>query len=173
MADADIRAELHPGWVDVLDAQQPGAVMRARIQVTGQGCHHRAGMQRPAGRGGEAANVGADVAFGVEYLMTVVSTDTGETEGGKEGKRGGHGGILTMAKQARGGGRPEGREHGGCAEDRHRRLEGPPDLCRRGTADDGRGRVLVDSHAVRVGENGAARLLEAAGLDHPDGLAAT
>ena len=96
MANADIRAGLHPGRVDVLDAQQPGAVVRACIQVAGQGCHHRAGMQRPAGRGGEAAHVGAGVAHGVARLAATVLADTCEADGGKGGERGRHGGILSL-----------------------------------------------------------------------------
>ena len=96
MADADIRAGLHPGRINVLDAQQPGAVVRACIQVTGQGGHHRAGMQRPAGRGGEAAHVGAGVAHGVACLAAAVLADACEADGGKGGERRRHGGILSL-----------------------------------------------------------------------------
>ena len=68
----------------------------ANVQVTGQGCHHRAGMQRPAGRGGEAAHVGAGVAHSVACLAAAVLADACEADGGKGGEGGRHGGILSL-----------------------------------------------------------------------------
>ncbi len=43
--------------VDVFDAHQPGAAMRAGVQPGGQGRHQRAGVQRAGVRGREAAHV--------------------------------------------------------------------------------------------------------------------
>ena len=73
--------------------------MRACIQVAGQGGHHRAGMQRPTGRGGEAAHVGAGVARSVACLAAAVLADACETDGGKGGERRRHGGILSLRVQ--------------------------------------------------------------------------
>ena len=53
-------------------------------------------MQRPAGRGSEAAHVGAGVAHGVACLAAAVLADACEADGGKRGERGRHGGILSL-----------------------------------------------------------------------------
>ena len=45
--------------VDILEAQQPAAAVRARVEPAGQRGHQRAGVQRAAGRGCEAADIAA------------------------------------------------------------------------------------------------------------------
>ena len=45
--------------VDVLDAHQPAAAVRAGVEPAGQRGHQRAGVQRPGGRGREAPDVAA------------------------------------------------------------------------------------------------------------------
>ena len=45
------------GAVEVLDAQQPAAAVLAGIEVAAERGNQRTEMQRPGGRGGEAADV--------------------------------------------------------------------------------------------------------------------